>query len=122
MRHTDPGVLAWLGREDVGNDDVRSDNCGSIFGESGHARCLSANLINDRGRGRLRGKQGTDLAEGHEERAAVGGGSALDTTLRGSVALCGAIWLAGAAARAEGLSWDRSHAATPLFVLSLIHI
>ena len=73
MRHMDPGVLAWLGREDVGNDDVRSDNCGSIFGESGHARCLSANLINDKEQVPLFHGTGTGLTEGHWEKLDAGG-------------------------------------------------
>ena len=46
--HRDPGVPAWLGRTDVGNDDVRSENCGSKIGESGYGRRLSAKLINEK--------------------------------------------------------------------------
>ena len=68
LRHRDPGVLAWLGRNNVGNDDVRSENCGSTIGESGYMRRLGANLISDKVRGRPRNENGTDLAEGHWEK------------------------------------------------------
>ena len=87
LRHRDPEVLAWLGRHNVGNDDERSDNCGSILEGSGHVRRLSANLISDKERWRQRREKGIDLAEGHWEEFDACGGSALDSTPRGSVAI-----------------------------------
>jgi len=87
LRHRGPGVLAWLGRNNVGNDDVRSENCGSRIEGSGHARRLSANLISDKERERPRNENGTDWMDGHWEKLDAGGRSALDTTPCGSVAM-----------------------------------
>ena len=87
LRHRGPAVLVWLGRHTLGNDDVRSGNCGSRHEEGGHGRRMSANLIDDKERWRLRRDKGTDLAEGHWEKFDACGGSALDTTPRGSVAI-----------------------------------
>ena len=85
--HRGPAVPALLVRHYVGNEDERSGHCSSRREGGGHGRRGSANLINDKERGRLRSKQDTDLAGGHWEKADADGGSALDTTPCGSVAI-----------------------------------
>ena len=64
LRHRDPGVLAGHGRNNEGNVDVRSENCGSRIDGSGHARRLCAILISYMVRERPRNENGTDGAEG----------------------------------------------------------
>ena len=104
--HRGPEIPELAVRTDVGNDDVRSDDCGSKCGESVYARRLRAkSLIERRGSNHAMGKA---LTQHQVTERSLTAGKTLDTTPGGCVAIRrrSGLGLRAAAARLERLHLD----------------